>query len=267
MFQTHLGDSLEIMKTMPDESFDLVITSPPYNLLNSTGGGFSGIKDHTWKNPALKNGYDGHDDCMPRDEYVAWQKDILRECWRLIKPTGAIYYNHKPRVQAGVYEMPLELNPGIILRQIIIWRRSGGINYSPTFYMPTHEWVMIFAKPDFRLKSKGLSGMGDVWDIQQERNNPHPASFPIELPNRILETAPAEKVLDPFMGSGTTGVSCIQNNVDFVGIEKSQRYHDMATYRLDRAEKKDYTSWIKYFNDSCDQTKKPGFSLESLLMG
>jgi len=253
MFDLHLGDSLEVMKTLPDGSFDLVITSPPYNLLNSSGGGFSGIKDHTWRNPALKNGYDGHDDCMPRDEYVAWQKAVLSECWRLLTPTGAIYYNHKPRVQYGELEMPLDLNPGLPLRQIIIWKRAGGINYSPTFYMPVHEWIMIFAKPDFRLISKGLSGMGDVWDMNQERNNPHPASFPIELPLRILETAPAARVLDPFMGSGTTGVACAQKGIDFTGIEKGPKYYEMAKFRLERAALADFTSWRDCFDENCEQ--------------
>lgn len=264
MYQAHNGDSLEIMRQMAAESVDLVITSPPYNLLNSSGGGFSGIKDHTWKNPALKNGYDGHDDQMPREEYVAWQKSILTECWRLLKPTGAIYYNHKPRVQAGLYEMPLELNPGLPLRQILIWRRAGGINYSPTFYMSTHEWIMIFAKPDFRLKNKGVSGMGDVWTMIQERNNPHPASFPLTLPSKILESAPAQTVLDPFMGSGTTGVACIQHGVQFIGIEKSERYFNMAKYRLDRAIAKDYTSWTTHFDENCEQVSQPAFNLESM---
>ena len=260
MFELHHGDCLDVMKTFPDESFDLVITSPPYNIHNTTGGGFSrNVWDSSlWKGPAIADAYDGTEDALPRPVYVEWQKAVLNESYRLLKPTGAIYYNHKPRVQAGIYEMPLELNPGLPLRQIVIWRKSGGINFSPTFYQPWTEWIMIFAKPGFRLKSKGASGMGDVWDFVVERRNPHPASFPVELPERILQTAPAQRVLDPFMGSGTTGVACIRHGVDFVGIEKSKRYLDMARFRLERAQDPE---WYTYFDDDCIQVKEPAQQL------
>lgn len=269
MVELHCGDSLEVMKTLPSGTIDLVITSPPYNIHNTTGGGFSRNVWETslWKGPAIADAYDGTEDALPRAEYIAWQKAVLTECWRLLTPTGAIYYNHKPRVQAGEYEMPLDLNPGLPLRQIVYWQKSGGINFSQSFYQPWIEWIMVFAKPAFRLKSKGVSGMGDLWKFVVERKNPHPAAFPIELPSRILETAPAMRVLDPFMGSGTTGVACIQRKIDFVGIEKSQKYFDMAKYRLARAEQQDYDTWLKYFDDNCEMDRQPPTSTLEDLFG
>src|SRR5690349_9994163 len=75
------GDTVEVMKKLPDDSVDLVITSPPYNLKNSTGNGMkAGTKTGRWANNPLQNGYTLHNDEMPHEEYVAWQRDVLTEC-------------------------------------------------------------------------------------------------------------------------------------------------------------------------------------------
>src|SRR5690606_11740104 len=116
------GDVLTEMTKMADGSVDAIVTSPPYNLGESSGGGFKG-SDNTgkWTSAKLRDGYDGHDDAMPYADYVAWQKAFLRECWRLIPEDGAIFYQHKNRVQNGVLRTPHDLNPDLPLRQIIIW--------------------------------------------------------------------------------------------------------------------------------------------------
>src|SRR3989344_836207 len=71
------GDVLEIMRGMPAGVADIVITSPPYNLKNSTGNGMKDGRGGKGANAALQNGYSHHDDCMPHDEYVKWQRDCL----------------------------------------------------------------------------------------------------------------------------------------------------------------------------------------------
>lgn len=73
----HCGDCIELMNQMPVESVDLCVTSPPYNLRNSTGNGMKNGNGGKWKNAALINGYSGHDDCMPHGEYVEWQRNYL----------------------------------------------------------------------------------------------------------------------------------------------------------------------------------------------
>jgi hypothetical protein len=95
------GDALDLMCVMPDESVDLVITSPPYNLKNSTGNGMKDGRGGKWERAALKNGYSHHADCMPHEQYVAWQRACLSEMMRLIPEDGAIFCNHKWRVQNG----------------------------------------------------------------------------------------------------------------------------------------------------------------------
>src|SRR5947209_2147699 len=87
------GDALEVMRQIPSESVDLIVTSPPYNLKNSTGNGMKDGRGGKWANAALVNGYAAHHDCMPHEEYVAWQRDCLTEMMRLIKNDGAVFYN------------------------------------------------------------------------------------------------------------------------------------------------------------------------------
>lgn len=228
------GDCEDVLPSI--SGIDLIVTSPPYNLGVTAGGGFAatGRKPGKWSGGALATGYDDHDDAMPYPEYEAWQRRVLLACWDALSDTGAIYYNHKPRVQAGTLWTPLELNPGLPLRQIIIWRRAGGMNFAPTHYVPTHEWICVFAKPGFRLKSKGASGVGDVWAINQESNPLHPAPFPTGLPARAIETTAPSSVLDPFCGSGTTLRAAKDAGVRAIGIEKSERYCEIAARRLDQ---------------------------------
>ena len=73
------GNAVDVMKQIPDGSVHLVITSPPYNLKNSTGNGMKDGRGGKWANAALQNGYSHHDDCMPHDEYVKWQRDCLAQ--------------------------------------------------------------------------------------------------------------------------------------------------------------------------------------------
>lgn len=241
------GDCREVLPTLPAGGVDLVLTSPPYNLGTTDGPGLPGERlghysassklggrggSTKWRGGELANGYGVHTDAMPHEEYVDFQKGILTECWRLLGPTGAIFYNHKPRILKGHLLTPLEYNPGLPIRQIVIWARSGGVNFSEVYYLPTCEWIVIFAKTPFRLKNKSVSRAGDVWHITQERDNPHPAPFPIALARTVLESTTAPVVLDPFMGSGTTLLAAQNLGRPAIGIDIEEKYCEMAAQRL-----------------------------------
>lgn len=224
-------DSLSIMREMPDESIDLVVTSPPYNLKNSTGNGMKDGRGGKWKNAALVNGYSHHDDNLPHEEYVAWQRACLTEMFRLLRPDGAIFYNHKWRVQNGILQDRADIVAGFPVRQIIIWRRKGGINFNPGYFLPTYEVIYLIAKPDFKLSPKA-NAVGDVWEFTQEMNNPHPAPFPISLAERCIKSTDAHLILDPFMGSGTVAVAAKRLERNYIGIEISPEYCRLAQTRL-----------------------------------
>lgn len=230
------GDCLEVMKKMPDKSIDIIITSPPYNLLNFTGNGLKiNTKYGKWKNAAIKYGYRDYDDNLPYPEYIEWQRKCVAEMYRLIKDDGAIFYNNKNRVQAGLLQDRREILRDFPLRQIITWKRSGAINFNAGYFLPTTEQIYLICNKEFKL-AKGANKWTDVWDIKQEMKNPHPAPFPEELIDRIVSSATGHIILDPFAGSGTTGVSSLKYDRKFILIEKSDLYCEMAKLRIEGRE-------------------------------
>jgi modification methylase len=230
-----VGDILQTIKSIPDGSVDLVVTSPPYNLKNSTGNGMKDGRGGKWSNASLINGYADHKDAMPHEAYVAWQRDCLQEMMRVIPDHGAIFYNHKWRVQGGMLQDRQDIVNGFPVRQIIIWRRAGGINFNPGYFLPTYEVIYLIAKKDFKLAPKA-NAVGDVWEFPQEMNNPHPAPFPVALIERIIQSTTAQVILDPFMGSGTTAIAALKNGRTYVGIELSEAYAAMAEKRIQEIE-------------------------------
>jgi len=229
------GSAVDIMRKIPDGSVHLVVTSPPYNLKNSTGNGMKDGRGGKWENAALKNGYSHHDDCMPHEEYVSWQRYCLTEMIRIIPDDGAIFYNHKWRVQGGVLQDRQDIVSGFPVRQIIIWKRKGGLNFNAGYFLPTYEVIYLIAKPKFKLLPQA-NAYGDVWEFTQEMNNEHPAAFPVNLIDRIVSSTDAEVILDPFMGSGTTAISALNSNRNYIGIDSSPEYCEMARKRIKRYE-------------------------------
>jgi len=226
------GDCLTVMQSMSDESVDLVVTSPPYNLKNSTGNGMKDGRGGKWSNASLIHGYSHYHDNMPHDEYAAWQRACLTEMFRLIKNNGAIFYNHKWRVQAGLLQDRQDIVSGFPVRQIIIWKRKGGINFNKGYFLPTYEVIYLICKPEFEL-TQGANAYGDIWEFMQEMKNEHPAPFPVALIERIINSTDAQLILDPFMGSGTTAVAAKKLSRNFIGIEISPEYIELAKKRLD----------------------------------
>ena len=224
------GDCIEHMREIEAKSVKVIVTSPPYNLKNSTGNGMT-MKSGIWPTAKLTDGYDDHSDCMPHDDYVAWQRKCLTEMMRVLRADGAIFYNHKWRVQDGILQDRSDIVSGFPVRQIIIWQRQGGINFNKGYFLPTYEVIYLIAKPDFNLAPKA-NAHGDVWKIPQERKNEHPAPFPVELASRCIQSVDSGLVLDPFMGSGTTAIAAELNNRPWIGIEKSIKYCELAEKRL-----------------------------------
>jgi site-specific DNA-methyltransferase (adenine-specific) len=237
------GDCREVLPTL--DPVDAVITSPPYNLGSGPwphlgnwrpGHASSGGKGLSkWRNGSdASNGiqYGQHKDTMPWSEYVAWMHDVIGLLWSGIR--GCIFLNHKPRVIGARLWTPLELlPPAVILRQIIIWARPGGLNYTEAAFVPSHEWIMLLAREDFRLRSKPVSGLTDVWRMAPE-SNPHPAPFPLALPLKAIGAIDSDSILDPFMGSGTTLRAAKDLGRRAIGIEIEERYCEIAAKRMEQ---------------------------------
>ena len=227
------GDCLTELKKLDSESIDLVFTSPPYNK-----NGFRGRRDNSkgkgrWSGADIS--YGGYDDNRDENEYQVWQIDILNECYRIIKKTGSIFYNHKIRRAGGVASHPFEwiVKSRAKFYQQIIWDRMSGPDHNIGYLDPTTELIFWLTK-DTPKCHKDKKWATEVWDIPPELNTKHPAPFPLKLCKIILllSTDKGDKTLDPFCGSGTLGVACKELERDFVGIELNSEYIKMAEKRI-----------------------------------
>ena len=230
------GDILEVLPTISHASSRIIVTSPPYNMGLVPGGNGRGMyrPSASGKGGRFREGYeDSHDDAMPQDAYDNWQRECLKAMWKAIPDEGAIFYNHRQRIEHGKARLPLGMDFPIPLRQIITWDRGTGIAPNLRHYCPVAEWVFLFAKPNFQMRDHGASGTGDVWRLGQAQDkHSHPAPFPVALPMRAIQTSTAMAVLDPFVGSGTTLVAARLAGLPSVGVEKSERYCEIAANRL-----------------------------------
>ena len=192
------GDCLEIMKSIPDKSVDAVITDPPYGIADIWKGGAS----CGWGVARLATPKRNEWDVKPSPE-------VFEEIHRIAKKT-------------------------------IIW---GG-NY---FELPTSRGWLIWNKPErgFTLSEAELAWTNiempmRVYDCH--RSDPdriHPTQKPLSLMKWCLEiakTSENDTILDPFMGSGTTGVACVQTGRNFIGIEIDEGYFKIAKKRIHDAE-------------------------------
>ena len=225
------GDSFALLATIPDESFDIVVTSPPYNMGLTPGGNGRGLYKHsTQKANRFGDGYDASGDDLAPDEYNRRHRDALAHMWRIAR-LGVIW-NHRPRLVHGLLQDPLGGDFGIPLRQRIVLDRGTGIDVNVRHFCTRGEYLYLFAKPDFRLVDHAASGMGDVWRVGIDAANDHPAPFPLIVPARCIAATGAASVLDPFMGSGTTLRAAKDAHVRALGIDVSARYCRMAVARL-----------------------------------
>jgi site-specific DNA-methyltransferase (adenine-specific) len=233
----YLGDAIETLQGLAADSVEIAFTSPPYNLgegMEDKGGLRIGHAGSKWGDGKLAAGYGAYRDAMPYGEYVEWQRSILAHLWRIC--SGAIYYNHKPRLVKRQLRHPLDI-VNIPVRQVITWDRGSGFNCMSGAYMPVSEVIILCAKPGWSLRNKSASAVGDVWRVSPSQDAEHPASFPRELPTIAIETSGADSVIDPFMGVGTTGVACAKLGRKFIGIEINEQYFNIACERISEAYK------------------------------
>lgn len=236
----YVGDCEQVMSQHLSGSADpmahIVVTSPPYNMGLSPGGNGRGMYRPGGNNKGgrFRDGYGQYNDAMPQGEYDDWQRRILGLLWQGIPEDGAVFYNHRQRIEHGKVRLPLGMDFGIPLRQVITWDRGTGIGPNLRHFAPVAEWVFLFAKPEFRLRDHSASGLGDVWRLGMAREDyGHPAPFPEGLPLRAIDSVHQPRsVLDPFAGTGTTLAAARLMGVPATGIEQNERYCEMAARRL-----------------------------------
>jgi len=238
------GDALTILRTLPDEIVDVGVTSPPYN---------KGENKRGWLVRDVK--YAHATDKLPEDLYQENQVAVLNEIYRVTKPGGAFFYNHKIRWERGALLHPMDWlrRTRWIVKQEIIWDRMIAANIRGWRFWQVEERIYWLYKP----KGRNLIGdelkprhalLSSIWRFPPEQKNPHPAPFPIALPVRAIYSIMDERrdgvVIDPYCGSGTTLVAARLLGHNFIGIELAPEYVQYAETRL-----RDYKAELRYANE------------------
>jgi modification methylase len=236
----YLGKCLDVLKSFDDNIFNLGVTSPPYNKLQAGGGKntiFGPIK------------YDSFNDTMSEAEYQEEQITILNELYRSMKPGGSFFYNHKVRHVMNNTIHPIEwlIKTDWSIKQEIIWDRGSALNIASYHFWQTDERIYWLYKPKDDKISDAMESkhakLSAVWRFLPDRNNEHPAPYPLVLPLRIILSILNEEnglIIDPYMGSGTTAVASKLLGSDYVGIDVSGNYIKKAEKRIELSETERY---------------------------
>jgi adenine-specific DNA-methyltransferase len=247
------GDCRDLLAQIPDESIQLVVTSPPYNIGKS------------------------YESRISLEAYVQREDEVIAACIRKLQPGGSICWQVGNHVSGGAI-VPLDIalyesfrGRGLSLRNRIVWHFEHGLHCSRRF-SGRYEVVLWFTKdrPDgtyhfnvdpirvpqkypgkryFKGPRKGEysanplgKNPGDVWVIPNVKHNhpektDHPCQFPVELVERLVLalTREGDTVLDPYLGAGSTAVAAVLNARRGVGAEIVEAYANLATSRLGQA--------------------------------
>ncbi|MEW6622994.1 MAG: site-specific DNA-methyltransferase [Bacillota bacterium] len=243
LLNTIIHGSCEYMKEIPDNSLHLMITSPPYNVSKE------------------------YDDDLSLDEYLALLKKAFSETYRVLVNGGRACINvanlgRKPYIPLSDYISKMMIDIGFNMRGEIIWNKAASASPSTAWGSwqsaanPTlrdiHEYILIFSKGDYKRERKKeelekrkntiskeqfMEWTKSIWTMKAEsaRKIGHPAPFPEELPYRLIQlySFTNDIVLDPFIGSGTTGVAALKTCRFYVGYEINAEYIKLAETRLE----------------------------------
>lgn len=231
-----LGNS-EKMQELPDNCIHLMITSPPYNVSKE------------------------YDDDLTLEEYLTLLKNVFTETHRVLVNGGRACINvanlgRKPYIPLSDYISRMMIDIGYNMRGEIIWNKASSASPSTAWgswlsaanpiLRDIHEYILIFSKGTYSrelgtkentiTKEQFLEWTKSIWTMNAEsaRKIGHPAPFPEELPNRLIHlySFKGDVVLDPFMGSGTTGLSALKCDRKFVGYDISNEYIKLANNRI-----------------------------------
>jgi len=229
-----IGDCLNVLKTIDDNIIDMGVTSPPYNKCSKLKSKSKGLILGPIK-------YKDFNDNLPENIYQEQQIKVLNELYRVIKPGGSFFYNHKVRHVKGEIIHPIEWlrKTNWTLRQEIIWNRKACTEVKGYRFYQVDERIYWLYKPINSNIGERLLGkhakMTSVWEFPPDRKNPHPAPFPIVLPLRCILSFMDEKngiVIDPYSGSGSTLIASKLLNKNYIGIDLTEDYKQMSLERL-----------------------------------
>jgi len=230
--ELYLGDCLDILPMI--DSVDGVVTDPPY-----CSGGRQQASARSVFNKGIKESQKNRSDDwflgdnMGSDTYLRWQRQIAAACCDVCTPGSPAYVFTDWRQYTNLvtaWETRLWA-----LRSAIVWDKAKG-GALGSWWRNNHEWICAFSKG----KPRPLPHYGfyNTYTGVKPQGSKHPTEKPLELIKYLVESIPLNGVvLDTFMGSGTTGVACIEIGRRFIGIEINEEYFNLSCERIEKAVK------------------------------
>lgn len=242
------GDCLELMKKLPDNSVDLIVTDPPYNISQENNLSRKTLNSKLQKrNTDIVLNFGEWDIFDSEQDYFQFTENWFKECVRVLKPKGWILVWFD-KFRTGYFDLLLAPKYDIKSRTILIWHKT---NPTPSFrkvnYLSSSEFCWVGSKGSSKIKFFGSQNdMHNVFDYPNSSVygvTKHPTEKPIEIIRKLIlnNSLPNDLVLDPFLGSGTTAIACKQLGRDFIGMELSEEYCEIARKRL---EQENLKSWF-----------------------
>ena len=226
MIDLRQGDCLELMKDIPDNSIDLIVTDPPYRVTSRGSAGNSGGMLQKKINKQGKVFSFNDISC----------KQYAPEFYRILKNGTHCYVmcNHTNLIEM----LNVFTNMGFKFVKCLIWNKGNKI--MGQFYMNQFEYIMFFRKG--KAKKINNCGTSDILEVPNKKTkingkNIHDTEKPIDLMKILIENSSNKNdvVIDPFMGVGATGIACKELNRNFIGIELSEEYYNIAVRRINEA--------------------------------
>lgn len=229
--------SAEHMKELPNNCIHLMITSPPYNVSKV------------------------YDDDLTLKEYLQLLENSFNETYRVLVNGGRACINvanlgRKPYIPLSDFVSKIMLDIGFNMRGEIIWNKAASASPSTAWgswqsatnpiLRDEHEYILVFSKGEYKRekrekentisKEQFMEYTKSIWTMNAEsaRRIGHPAPFPEELPKRLIQlySFKGDIILDPFIGSGTTAISAIKSERNFIGYDINKEYIILAENRL-----------------------------------
>lgn len=229
-YELHLGDCLEQMAQIADESVDVIVADSPYVLNIKSSMSSKRYRLNAWG-----------DMVNPAYWYAGW----IQECKRVLKPDGCLWTFMNWRSLVTFQKAACDIDWPIA--SLLVWDKQWPGLGSMKGLRQSYEMVALFLKGAYSIPNRSLT---DVWQFPWSSKKPHghPAEKPQGLIELILKESPGDVVMDPFMGSGTTGAAAVKLGKYFIGFELDPNFYQVARERL-KAVEQEKANAAKYEKD------------------